>query len=307
MEQPLTLYQTILADKQLTLDEVRKEFKKLCDYPALTNERKFAGNPLLYHYMLDVLCQVKNAQSSCIKDQAENEERRRYWFAQMEKVKRTGTVATRFFECLRLCQYAINFFKPTIAKFLYRKYQATRVLDPCAGWGGRLLGAMALPNVDYIGFDTNLLLRKPYQSMMKDILPRSHHFKVLYENHEADFWKQEERTFRMIWDSSLTHSFEGLHYDFVLTSPPYYNLEVYPGMTPFESEKFFYEGFLIPLLKKCLTHCKKGGWVCFNISPKMYELLTKRYGYKECDVQEDMLQQKRFAKDKADQTYCWRA
>lgn len=311
MEQPLTLYQTILTDKQLTLEEVRKEFKKLCDYPALTNERKFAGNPLLYHYMLDVLCQVKNAQGSSIKEQAENEERRQYWFEQMRKVQRTGTVATRFFECLRLCQYGINFFKPTVAKFLYRKYQVTRVLDPCAGWGGRLLGAMALPNVDYIGIDTNLLLRPCYNALIKDILPKSHHFKTLTgkqdgEYFKSDIWRHEGRQFKMIWESSLVVPFDTLHYDFVLTSPPYFNLEVYPGMTPYESEKIFYEGFLIPLIQKCIDYCAKSGWVCFNISPKMYATLTETYGFRKCNVMEEMLQQKRFGKDKADKTYCWK-
>lgn len=304
-QQPYTLYQTILADKSLTPDEIQKEFLKLCSYQATENKRCFAGNPLLYHFMLDVLCQVQTKKGMSIKGEAESEERRQYWYAQMLKVKRTGTFAVRFFEVLRVCQVAINFFKPTIAKFLYRKFKATSVLDPCAGWGGRLLGAMALDGVRYTGFDTNPLLMKPYRSMVRTLLPKCKHFQIEADVQE-DIWKQKDKAYRMIWGSSLDYPFDDLEYDFVLTSPPYVNLEVYPGMTPFESEKIFYEQFLIPLIDKCRKHCKSGGRVCFNISPAMYAALTDKFKYRACDEREEMLQQIRFGKNKADQIYIWR-
>jgi hypothetical protein len=40
------------------------------------------------------------------------------------------------------------------------------VFDPCAGWGGRLLGAMAR-DIDYTGIDTNTNLRDAYTELMK--------------------------------------------------------------------------------------------------------------------------------------------
>ena len=321
MEQPLTLYQSILADKTLTPEEIRDEYGKLRSFPAYENKRNFYGNPLLYHYMLDILCQTGNAKGLTIKGEAEDPERRAFWFAQMEKLQRTGTFSVRFFECLRMCQFAINFFKPTTAKFLYKKFNATRVLDPCAGWGGRLLGAMALDGaVSYIGFDTNLLLRDPYNKMMRNLLT-SKRFVIKTEYGVEDHWKGSNANYnkdgsinsyggiqqhRMIWSSSLSYPFERLNYDFVLTSPPYVNLELYPGMTPFESEKKFYEEFLIPLIDKCRKHCQSGGWVCFNISPKMYVALTEKFKYKSCDQTEELLQQKRLGTDKGDKIYCWR-
>ena len=172
MNAPLSLYETILADKALTADEITKEFKKLKNYPATQNKRCFAGNPLLYHFMLDVLCQVETSGGMSIKNQAENEDRRQYWYDQMTKVGRTGTFAVRFFEVVRVCRCPINFFKPTIAKYLYKQLNAQKVLDPCAGWGGRLLGAMAL-GIDYIGFDTNQMLRPCYGKMMDALVPES--------------------------------------------------------------------------------------------------------------------------------------
>ena len=303
---PLTLYESILNDKALTPDGIQKEYKKLCSYPATQNKRCFAGNPLLYHYMLDVLCRVETASGMSVKGEAEDENRRQYWYAQMEKVKRTGTFPVRFFEVVRVCRCPINFFKPTIAKYLYKQLKAKRVLDPCAGWGGRLLGAMAL-GIDYIGFDTNPLLQDPYRQMMSDILPSAEweHQTGSDQLAASDSWTLGDKAYQMIWESSLDTDFDGLDYDCVLTSPPYYNLEIYPGMTAFESEKKFYAGFLIPLIDKCLAHIQKGGFVCFNISPKMYALLTEKYKYKVCDKNYEMLQQIRFGKNKGDQIYCW--
>ena len=37
---------------------------------------------------------------------------------------------------------------------MYKKYDATRVLDFTAGWGARMVAAMAL-DIDYIGIDSN--------------------------------------------------------------------------------------------------------------------------------------------------------
>ena len=45
------------------------------------------------------------------------------------------------------CQYAVN-FPPLTAKYLYEKYtdsgKLSNIWDPSAGWGGRILGAMAI-------------------------------------------------------------------------------------------------------------------------------------------------------------------
>jgi hypothetical protein len=47
-------------------------------------------------------------------------------------------------------------FRPTVARFLYQRYcpSGGRVWDPCAGYGGRLLGALAA-GVQYIGTDVD--------------------------------------------------------------------------------------------------------------------------------------------------------
>jgi hypothetical protein len=93
----------------------------------------------------------------------------------------------------------------------------------------------------------------------------------------------------------------------VLTSPPYINLELYENMTPWSTDKEFYEQFFIPLWNKCVNHIRPGGHVCFNISPKMYETAQK-YGLPVCDMEEDLLQSltQQKKKKKQDKIYIWK-
>ena len=109
------------------------------------------------------------------------------------------------------------FFKPTIAMNVYSQVKATAVLDPCAGWGGRLLGAVAM-GLKYVGIDTNVALKPAYDEMMTTL----------------------GITSTMLWQDALSVDFSAIDYDCVLTSPPYVNLEIYEGMTPFQSDFAFY-------------------------------------------------------------------
>ena len=54
-------------------------------------------------------------------------------------------------------------------------------------------------------------------------------------------------------------------------------------MTPFDNDDMYYKEFLIIMLDRCLKHIKQNGWVCINISIPMYDKLTNKYGYRECD------------------------
>ena len=287
-------YQSVIEAKKLTTEEMAKALKTLKKFkPTDEPPRCFAGNPILYHFMLDALCQVRLKNGS-FKELMDSEELREAMWAKANQYangSRENNLPMRLFEMWRRMNGAIVFFKPTTAMYVYKKYNAKSVLDPCAGWGGRMLGAWAL-DIKYEGFDTNPYLIEPYEQMMKTLHPPFTPF-------------VEERALAMNWVSSLDADFSKIDYDFVLTSPPYINLEVYPGMTPFESKDKFYKDFLIPLIDKCRKHIKPGGRVCFNISPPMYKDLTKVFKYQEATEAVPLLQQKAQGKDKGDLIYVW--
>jgi len=277
--------QDIENHKHISVQDLDKDLLRLKQFNPEQNKNNFAGNKFLYHFQLKNLMKCRRGSSDTIYDMYENPTK---WAKLLEstrkRARKGATQAGNIFECFRINHGSVVMFKATTAKYLYAKYGATRVLDPTAGWGGRMLGAWAL-GIDYTGIDTNVEMKPAYNAMINHLTTDK---------------------CRMIWSSALDVDFSALDYDFVLTSPPYANLEVYEHMTAWSSDASFYTEFLIPLWRKCLNHIKPGGHVCFNISPKMYADAVK-FGLPLCDTEEDLLQQlgQQKATKKQDKIYIW--
>lgn len=147
---------------------------------------------------------------------------------------------------------SINQFKPLIAIGIYCRYKPSSVLDFTMGWGGRLVGACALNIGKYTGIDLNLDLKKPYENMVKELNPLTNTKIKLY------------------FKDALTVDYNKLDYDLVLTSPPYYNIELYKGTkirTKEEWDKDFYE----PIFIKTWNGLKVGGHYCLNVPVELYD------------------------------------
>jgi hypothetical protein len=280
--------------KTISDNELRKDLNNIIKFDASTNANSFAGNPFLYHYQLKNLLKCRRG-SKTLYDVAADPV---LWSKLVENTKKRNrggrTAAGNIFECFRINLGSVVMFKATTAKYLYQKYNAKSVLDPTAGWGGRMLGAWAL-GIDYTGIDTNVEMIDAYNKMMSFMKAESSQSKL-----------------NMIWQSCLDVDFSELDYDFVLTSPPYLNLEVYEHMKEWTSDETFYKTFFIPLWEKCVRNIKIGGHVCFNVSPKMYTDALK-YRLQPCHNEEDLKQQmgqKHTAlingKKKQDKIYIWK-
>jgi 16S rRNA G966 N2-methylase RsmD len=146
---------------------------------------------------------------------------------------------------------SVNQFKANIAKHLYKEYNATKVLDFCAGWGGRLLGAMSL-DIDYTGIDTNNL---PYPEIIDKYHTLGNCKVIISKAEDIDYSK--------------------IDYDFVFTSPPYENLEVYENMPIY---KDFYKEFYEPVLKNTWKHLPMNCYYVLNIPEKMVEKTERILG-----------------------------
>jgi hypothetical protein len=162
------------------------------------------------------------------------------------------------------CLYSgtVSGFKPVIARNLYKRYKPTLILDPCAGWGGRALGAMSL-NINYVGFDTNINLKPAYEKM-KSLYPSDSLVDIYFK------------------DSSRA-DFSQFSYDMVFTSPPYYVrslLEIYENMPYYENELDFNNSFLRPMVSNSWKHLKPNGVMALNVPLNAYKFIETILG--EC-------------------------
>lgn len=140
---------------------------------------------------------------------------------------------------------SVSAFKPSVAKWIYCKLGAKNILDFSAGWGGRLVGAMVLPDTKYIGIDTNKDLKKGYDKMIKELGVGGR--------------------VKMIYSDSAKVDYSKLNYDTVFTSPPYFTLEKYEDMPSYETREDFNEKFYFPVLRKVWSGLKSGGKLALNI------------------------------------------
>lgn len=139
-------------------------------------------------------------------------------------------------------------YRPHIAKMVCDYYKPKRVLDPCCGWGGRLLGTTA-GGIEYVGFETN---EETYENLNKLI----------------SFLNIEDLT--TIYNTgSETMEFEN-EFDLVITSPPYFNLEIYSdgenqSENMFDTYENWLNGWLKVVIEKSIKALKENGVSCWNI------------------------------------------
>lgn len=107
-------------------------------------------------------------------------------------------------------------FKSTLARSVYDLYGARAVLDFSAGWGDRLIGAIAAPSVArYVGVDPNAALRAGHDAMRATLCPLA---------------GKDAAAFTVVYAPFQTAALPALGaapFDLVFTSPPFFDLELY--------------------------------------------------------------------------------
>ena len=153
----------------------------------------------------------------------------------------------------------VSGFMPCVAKSIYHKYcdEGSRVFDFCAGYGGRLFGAIACDKVksytcSEINFDTYSNLHDLYRTLRL-------HGEI---EKEVSIFNQ---------DSILAmKQFADKSFDFCFTSPPYFNAEIYSDDSSQSCNKYrgysewFYE-FLIKAVQEAMRISEKVGVNIANV------------------------------------------
>lgn len=140
-------------------------------------------------------------------------------------------------------------FRAHHAKNIVSSFTGNRVLDPCMGWGGRMLGTVSAGK-EYIGFEPNL---ETYLNLVKivNFLGIQKHVRLINDMAEN------------------MHKYDFGLVDIILTSPPYFNYEVYCNNADQCENKFntynvWKNDWLKDVIKKSIDKLNPDGISCWN-------------------------------------------
>lgn len=160
-------------------------------------------------------------------------------------------------EVYNICISAINIMRPLNCMEIYTKYNAKRVLNFCAGWGGSSVAAAALNLEAHYGVEINSDLATPYDNMIT-------------------YLKTQTATeFDVKICDALDVDYSLMNYDTVFTSPPYYFLEKYANNVKYGSKKDMDEKFYKPVFSKTYNGLQQGGHYIINVCSEVYDNVLK--------------------------------
>jgi methylase of polypeptide subunit release factors len=183
----------------------------------------------------------------------------RLWFVMGGKPRLDGLLTSTlpFLDARIPGEFPVDLARSLIDEFVP---PGGRVLDPCHGWGGRMLGFLLSKAAHYHGFDTDPLTVKGVQAMFDDLRGYADGARIaLLECKPFEESVLGAKTF-----------------DFALTSPPYFDTEKYGGKESswrrYQTFDAWVEGFYRPLLTKTARALKPGGVFALQIGNQRHPL-----------------------------------
>jgi hypothetical protein len=195
------------------------------------------------------------------------------------------------------CQYAVN-YPPLIAKYIWEEFteefkvnrifnpkdvfkDTIYVWDPSSGWGGRLLGALAVNSdrhITYLGNDPNTDHSIDFDWTKYDDF---HMFYTEYvdkgglipkKHTTLKFWQKGSEELQ--FDPEF-QKYKG-YISVVFTSPPYFAKEKYSNDPEQSCIKFsdydsWKTGFLYPTLKTAYDWLRPGGYIVWNVADVKFD------------------------------------
>ena len=156
----------------------------------------------------------------------------------------------------------VNEFPPIVARTIYKRFlnldEPVEVLDPCAGWGGRMIGAASL-GISYTACE-------PCTETYSGLIELGNWLKVFAPKFNFDLFKVPYEDFK---SDKL--------FDFALTSPPYYDTEHYSdeetnSFNRYKTLDDWVNGFFEPLIVNTVNRLKDDGKFVLNIGDRKYNL-----------------------------------
>ena len=255
--------------KNITLQDLEKEMNQLIDIGKNANTigpRSRIGNNVVDYFTFVQRLETKGKYGTSFYEFLQNiDEFKKKKFIQtmlkyykdVKNKNNTKSEYTVLKEVYNICISAINIMRPLNCMEIYTKYNAKRVLNFCAGWGGSTIAAAALHLDAFYGVEINTDLKEPYNNMVAYLQTKSATF------------------FDVRFCDAVEIDYTALLYDTVFASPPYYFIEKYANNVKYASKKEMDEKFYKPLFSKTYNGLQNGGHYIINICKEVYDNVLK--------------------------------
>jgi hypothetical protein len=135
--------------------------------------------------------------------------------------------------------------------------RGSRIFTPTLGWTSYAYGFAECPSVkEYVGVD-----------VIEDVCSKTETFMRSYPHIETRIYCTPSEHLLKNQEFLITYR---EHFDTVFFSPPYYELELYPGKTQSTSVYKTYDewlqGYWLKTIRLCYHVLKKGGTMCYILS-----------------------------------------
>lgn len=158
----------------------------------------------------------------------------------------------------------VNEFPPIVARSIVKELSESNadklvVLDPCAGWGGRMIGCASIGNVHYVACE-------PSTQTYNGLLKLGEWLQRLQPTFSFELYNLPYEDFNV-----------DCKFDIALTSPPYYDTEHYSdeetnSLNRYNTFGDWISGFYTPLIIDTISRVKDKGLFVLNIGDRIYPL-----------------------------------
>lgn len=175
-----------------------------------------------------------------------------------------GKVAELLYQTIQLGINGVDYvgeFPPTLCRELLQSVgcgAGSRVLDPCSGWGGRMIGVSSI-GAHYLGFEPSTVTHAGLVELYGFL-------QMVNQQFQADVHCLPYE------DSNTDGSF-----DAAITSPPYYDTEEYSteqtnSLVKYLNFNDWLAGFFYPLIDLTMARLRDGGTFILNVGNRKYPL-----------------------------------
>lgn len=235
-----------------TDEKLKKDWKDLCEWTTkenYINSTSRVGMKLCEHFFPNFY-DIENNKGQSFSNlwKKDNLEKILRWNRKSHSTPYLSELKRGIYFCCGLTKNTM--YRPQIAKMICDKYSPKKVLDPCAGWGGRMLGVVSSGS-EYIAFEPNT---KTYNNLVS----------------LSKFLNIEKKVTLICDDAMNMEKYSLSKVDCIITSPPYFDVEIYThektqSIENYDSYQKWSENFLRGIIHKSLSLLNENGVSCWNV------------------------------------------